>query len=78
MNPKKVEMPTMSIDKYKEMKVMNKKFVTIKEGVELYSMGHENLRKFAEEAGSVYKINRKILINAAVFEEYLESFRVWR
>ena len=78
MSPKKVEMPTMSIDKYKEMKVMNKKFVTIKEGVELYSMGHENLRKFAEEAGAVYKINRKILINAAVFEEYLESFRVWR
>jgi hypothetical protein len=32
----------------------------------------------AEEAGAIYKINRKILVNAAVFEEYLETFRVWR
>lgn len=78
MNSKKYEMPTMSIDKYKDMKVMNKKFLTMWEGVELYSMGHENLRKIAEEAGAIYKINRKILINAAVFEEYLETFRVWR
>ena len=78
MNPKKVDMPTMSIDKYKDMKVMNKKFLTIREGVELYSMGHENFRKMAEEAGAIYKINRKILVNAAVFEEYLETFRAWR
>ena len=31
MNPKKVDMPTMSIDKYKDMKEMNKKFLTIRE-----------------------------------------------
>ena len=73
MNPKKVDMPTMSIDKYKDMKVMNKKFLTIREGVELYSMGHENLRKMAEEAGAIYKINRKILINAAVLYQVNKS-----
>ena len=67
----------MGIDKYKDMKVMNKKFVTIKEGVDLYSMGHETLRNIAEEAGAIYRINRKVLINVAVFEEYLETFRVW-
>ena len=78
MKPKKVEMPTMSIDKYKDMKVMNKKFVTLKEGVALYSMSHENFRNIAEEAGALYKINRKVLVNVEVFEEYLESFRVWR
>ena len=77
MTAKKTEMPLMGIDKYKDMKVMNKKFVTIKEGVDLYSMGHENLRNLAEEAGAIYRINRKVLINVAVFEEYLETFRVW-
>ena len=77
MTAKKAEMPLMGIDKYKDMKVMNKKFVTIKEGVDLYSMGHENLRNLAEEAGAIYRINRKVLINVAVFEEYLETFRVW-
>ena len=71
------EMPLMGIDKYKDMKVMNKKFITIKEGVDLYSMGHENLRNLAEEAGAIYRINRKVLINVAAFEEYLETFRVW-
>ena len=73
----KAEMPLMGIDKYKDMKVMNKKFITIKEGVDLYSMGHENLRNLAEEAGAIYRINRKVLINVAAFEEYLETFRVW-
>ncbi len=77
MGVRTAEMPTMSIDKYKEMKVMNKKFVSIKEGVELYSIGSETLRNLAEEAGAIYKIKRKVLINAAIFEEYLESFRVW-
>ena len=78
MKPKKTEMPQMGIEKYKEMKVVNKKFVSQREGMELYSMGWETLRKVAEEAGAVYKINRKVLINTAVFEEYLETFRVWR
>ncbi len=77
MGVRTADMPTMSIDKYKEMKVMNKKFVSIKEGVELYSIGSETLRNLAEEAGAIYKIKRKVLINAAIFEEYLESFRVW-
>ena len=78
MPQKKIEMPTMSIDKYKDMKVVNKKYVSTKEAMELYSMGWETLRKVAEEAGAVYKINRKVLINTEVFEDYLESFRVWR
>ncbi len=77
MTEKKTEMPIMGIDKYKDMKVMNKKFVTIKEGVDLYSMGHESLRNMAEDAGALYRINRKVLINVAAFEEYLETFRVW-
>ena len=64
MGIKKTEMPTMSIDKYKDMKVMNKKFVSIKEGVELYSIGSQTLKSLSDEAGATYKINRKVLINS--------------
>ena len=78
MNPKKTKMPQLSIDKYKDMKVINKKFLSQKEGAERYSMGIETFRTLANEANAVYKIGKKVLINAEVFEEYLESFRVWR
>lgn len=74
MNPKKTKMPQLSIDKYKDMKVINKKFLSQKEGAELYSMGIETFRTLANEANAVYKIGKKVLINAEVFEEYLESF----
>ena len=77
MSAKKAEMPTLGLDKYKEMKVMNKKFISIREGMELYSMGADAIRDLAEKSGALYKVQRRVLINAAVFEEYLESFRVW-
>ena len=77
MGIKKTEMPTMRIDKNKDMKARKRKFVSIKEGVELYSIGSQTLKSLSDEAGATYKINRKVLINTAVFEEYLETFRVW-
>ena len=78
MNQRKEPLTQMSVDKYKDMKVLNKKFLSLKEGAELYSMGRETFRRLADESGAVYRIGKKILINAEVFEEYLESFRVWR
>lgn len=78
MNQRKTTMMQMSVDKYKDMKVLNKKFLSQSEGAELYSMGTETFRRLADEAGAVYRIGKKVLINAEVFEEYLESFRVWR
>ena len=62
MNPKKTKMPQLSIDKYKDMKVINKKFLSQKEGAELYSMGIETFRTLANEANAVYKIGKKVLI----------------
>lgn len=68
----------MGADIYMDRKYVAKKFVTQKEGSELYSLGIETFRKMAEEAGAVYRLNKLILVNTEVFEEYLETFRVWR
>ncbi len=75
---KKADMPQMSMSKYKEMKTVAKKFVSQREGSELYSMGLNTFRKLANDSGAVYRIGRLVLVNTEVFEEYLETFRVWR
>ena len=52
-----------------------KKFVSIEEGALLYSLGRNTFRDMAEDAGAVYHVKRRVLINTEVFDEYLESFR---
>ena len=42
MTPKKKKVTSMGENLYKEMKVVAKKFVSQKEGAELYSMGCES------------------------------------
>ena len=54
-----------------------KDFVRYAEGAELYSMCKNTFIKLAAEAGAVYKVNRLSLVNTKIFEEYLETFRVW-
>ena len=73
MTPKKKEVTSMGENLYKEMKVVAKKFVSQKEGAELYSMGLHTFRNLADEAGA-----KLVLVNTEVFEEYLETFRVGR
>lgn len=56
-----------------------KKYVSLNEGKDLYSMGIHTFRKMAEEAGAIYKIGeRMVLVNTELFEQYLETFRIWR
>lgn len=78
MTPRKQEITSMGEHLYKEMKIVAKKFVSQKEGAELYSMGLHTFRALADEAGAVYKVNKLVLVNTEVFEAYLETFRVGR
>ena len=57
-------------------KIMYKKFVSLNEGAELYSLGLETFRELAEKAGALYKPNKRILVNTELLEEYLETFRI--
>ena len=52
-----------------------KKFVTLKEGADLYSIGLHSFRDLAHDAGAIYKVKRRILVNTEIFDEFLEAFR---
>ena len=55
---------------------MNKKrFIRYKEGAELYSMCQSKFEKMAKEAHAIYKLDKLVLVNCDIFEEYLETFR---
>ena len=55
---------------------IKKKFIRYKEGVELYSMSQSKFEQLAKDAGAIYKLNKLVLVNREVFDEYLESFRI--
>ena len=58
-------------------KVVNKKrLVRYKEGSQMYSMGMNKFQALAKDAGATLKIDRLVLVDLDVFDEYLESFRV--
>ena len=59
-----------------QKKVDRKRFVRYKEGVELYSMCQSKFEDMAKEAGAIYKLNKLVLVNCDVFEEYLETVRI--
>ena len=59
-----------------QKKTDKKRFVRFKEGAELYSMSQPKFEQLARDAGATYKLNKLVLVNIDIFEEYLETFRV--
>jgi len=59
-----------------QQKVNKKRFVRYKEGAEIYSMCQSKFEQMAKEAGAIYKLNKLVLVNCDIFEEYLETFRI--
>lgn len=59
-----------------QQRVNRKKFVRYKEGAELYSMCQSKFEKMAKEARATYKLDKLVLVNCEIFEEYLESYRI--
>ncbi|MGI6251804.1 MAG: DUF6462 family protein [Christensenellales bacterium] len=57
-------------------KVNAKRFVRYKEGAELYSMCQTKFEEIAKEAGAVYKLNKLVLVNCDILDDYLETFRM--
>lgn len=59
--------------------LLAKKYVSIKEATLLYSMGRDNVRQIALDAGALYQVKGKLLlINTEIFERYLEGFKLFR
>ena len=53
-----------------------KKFVRYKEGAKLYSMSQSKFEQMSKDAEATYKLNKVVLVNCDIFEEYLETFRI--
>ena len=57
-------------------KVEKKRLVRYKEGAEMYSMGMNKFQTLAKAAGAILKIDRMVLVDLDIFDQYLETFRV--
>ena len=57
-------------------KRMTKRFVRCDEGAALYSMSESKFSTLARKANAVYKVDRIVLINCDVFEDFLEKYRL--
>ena len=64
------------MDVKQEKKINKKKFVRYKDGAEMYSMSQSKFEELAKDAKAVYKINKLVLVNTEILDEYLESFRI--
>lgn len=53
-----------------------KEFVRYKEGAEMYSMCQSKFEQMAKDAKATYKVDKLVLVNCEIFEEYLETFRM--
>lgn len=54
-----------------------RKYVRYKEGAELYGIGSTKFQQLAKEAKAVYKVDGICLVNTAIFERYLEGFKLY-
>ena len=58
-----------------DMEFMTHEFVTYSMACDYYRLGLIPLTRMAQEAGSVYKIGKKVLIRRTIFEAYLRKQR---
>lgn len=52
------------------------KFMRVKDACEAYHMSRPKIMEVTLSAGALYRLNKTILINVNIFDEYLETFRI--
>ena len=57
-------------------KTNNKRFVRYPEGAEMYSMSLSKFQQLAKDSKACYKMNRLLLVNLDILDEYLETFHI--
>lgn len=57
-------------------KTNNKRIVRYPEGAEMYSMSLSKFQQLAKDAKACYKMNRLVLVNLDILDEYLETFHI--
>lgn len=57
-------------------KEKKKKFVRYQEGADIYSMSVRKFQDLAKDAGAIYKVGKMVLVNCAIFDQYMETFKL--
>ena len=60
----------------RKKKTNNKRFVRYPEGAQMYSMSLSKFQQLAKDAKACYKMNRLVLVNLDILDEYLETFHI--
>lgn len=69
-------MDEKTVDQVKRQKsYQKKKYVRLKEGAEMYSVGHCTFEKLVKVSGAGSKFCGVVLVNTEVIDDYLESIR---
>ena len=66
---------TKTYRKYKENS--KERFVRYSEGAEMYHVSVSKFMQMAKDAKAIYKVDKLVLVNCDIFEEYLETFRLY-
>ena len=64
-----------TLDSVDKIVKSGKKFVSYQEGKDLYSVGLHTFEQMAKDAGAVYHIKRRVLVNTEIMDDYMENFR---
>ena len=54
------------------------RFVRYKEGAALYSMCQTKFERLAKDANAIYKVDKLVLVNTDILDDYLETFHIIR
>lgn len=55
---------------------MDRAMIIYPEGAEMYSMSLSKFQQLAKDAKACYKMNRLVLVNLDILDEYLETFHI--
>ena len=53
------------------------RFVRYKEGAALYSMCQTKFERLAKDANAIYKVDKLVLVNTDILDDYLETFHIF-
>ncbi len=53
-----------------------KKYIRYEEGAEIYSMSTTKFRELAKRANAVYKIDKLVMVNCQIFEDFMQNYRL--
>ena len=69
-------MPIQTVKEVKQSaRRLRKQYLTYEDAEIIYSLSHKKLLELATKAGALYRMDRIVLINRDIFDEYLEQFR---